>query len=110
MTPENLRSRPEPGLDVSIDLPERIAAPPRLSERVPALYPWAVRAHRLRRRLAWLRSDAVWAVRREAPPTPYRVTKHKSLLLRQLGESDMWLQHNKVTNLRLAAARLSTAW
>jgi vancomycin resistance protein VanW len=103
MTTENVVPAVEPAAEMPLDLPARIVAPPRLSERFPALYPWAVRAHRLRRRLAWLRSDAVWAVRRAGVPAPYRVKKHRSLLLRQLGESEMWLQHNKVTNLRLAA-------
>ncbi|MGI8701678.1 MAG: VanW family protein [Nocardioidaceae bacterium] len=35
-----------------------------------------------------------------------RIKEHKSLLLRQLGESEMYLQHNKVTNLRLAASKV----
>lgn len=103
MTADDMVAGPEPRLIPPIVLPERITSPRRLSQRFPVLFPWAVRAHRLRRRVAWLRSDAVWAVRRAAPPTPYGVKKHKSLLLRQLGESQMWLQHNKVTNLRLAA-------
>jgi vancomycin resistance protein VanW len=103
MTAEGELAGLEAGFEQTFVLPERIAAPPRLSERFPVLYPWAVRAHRLIRWVAWLRSDAMWAVRRAAPPTPDRVKEHKSLLLRQLGESEMWLQHNKVTNLRLAA-------
>jgi vancomycin resistance protein VanW len=78
----------------------------RLSARHPALYPWAVRYHQVRRYVAWFRSDAVWAHRRPAPATPYRVKQHRSLLLRRLGESEMWLQHNKVANLRLACDRV----
>jgi vancomycin resistance protein VanW len=66
------------------------------------LYPWAVRVHRARRTWRWLRSDTQWAVRRTAPETPFRVKRHKSILLRQLGATEMWMQHNKVTNLRLA--------
>jgi vancomycin resistance protein VanW len=79
----------------------------RLSERHPRLYPLAVWVSRCRRRWRWLRTDAVWA-RRPASATgvPVRVKAHRSLLLRQLGESEMYLQHNKVTNLRLAAARM----
>ncbi|RLV49397.1 vancomycin resistance protein [Nocardioides mangrovicus] len=84
-------------------LPERVAARPRLTQRHPWLYPVAVRYHQARRRAAWLRSGTAWATRRPAPETTYRVKQHKSLLLRQLGQADMWLQHNKVTNLRLAA-------
>ncbi|MGH3414635.1 MAG: VanW family protein [Marmoricola sp.] len=85
-------------------LPARLAAPPRPSERFPVLYPLAVRAHRLRRHLAWRMSGDRWARRRPVGRLPFRVKRHSSLLLRQLGEEEMWLQHNKVANLRLAAA------
>ena len=76
----------------------------RLSERHPALYPLAVRLNRARRRVQWILGDERWAAQRETADLPVRVKQHKSLLLRQLGESEMYLQHNKVTNLRLAAA------
>lgn len=97
---------------MSLDLmvPARVTAPARLTERHPALYPWAVRLHRARRRWHWLTQRltgrTVWAVRRPGAVTScssYRIKQHKSLLLRQLGDTEMWLQHNKVTNLRLAA-------
>lgn len=87
-------------------LPARLAAPPRLTERHPALFPVAVRAHRARRRLAWMRSGTSWATERDAVPLEARVKKHRSLLLREIGDSDMRLQHNKVINLRLASARV----
>ncbi len=86
--------------------PARLSAPPRLTERHPALFPLAVRAHRARRRLRWLTSPEPWAATRATEPLPYRVKQHKSLLLRELGASEMYLQHNKVTNLRLASARV----
>lgn len=35
-----------------------------------------------------------------------RVKRHRSLLLRELGESEMWMQHNKVRNLTLAAEKV----
>lgn len=88
--------------------PERVTAPPRLTERFPALYPLAVRVHRARRRVQWLRSDADWVGAHSAEPLEFRVKRHRSLLLRELGESEMWMQHNKVTNLRLANARVDT--
>ena len=87
-------------------LPARLTAPPRLSQRHPALYPIAVRVHRARRRLAWIRSDSTWSADRSSDVLPARVKRHRSLLLRTLGDSDMRLQHNKVTNLRLATARV----
>lgn len=43
-----------------------------------------------------------------APPDdfPHQVVEHRSVLLRELSGIDMQLQRNKITNLRLAAARL----
>jgi vancomycin resistance protein VanW len=87
-------------------VPARIAAPPRLSERHPRLFPWAVRLHRARRRVQWLTAGTDWARRRQDLPLPVRVEKHGSLLLRELSADEMVLQHNKVVNLRLAAARV----
>ena len=86
--------------------PARVTAPPRLTERHPWLFSLAVRAHRARRRWHWLTSGTTWATARDDVPLPYRVKRHKSLLLRRLGESEMWLQHNKVRNLELASARV----
>ena len=40
-------------------------------------------------------------------PLPYRIKKHKSLLLRKLGSSDMYLQHNKIKNLQIVAQELN---
>jgi vancomycin resistance protein VanW len=80
----------------------------RWSERVPALYPLAVEVHRLRRRARWLRQDLRSTTRvarqRQDDDLPVRVIRHRSLLLRTLGDSEMWLQHNKVVNLRIACA------
>ncbi len=78
----------------------------RLSQRVPALYPVAVRYHRARRRIEWMRSSTAFSRDKQHDNLPVRVKRHKSLLLRQLGETEMWMQHNKVTNLRLACAQV----
>lgn len=78
----------------------------RWSQRIPALYPVAVRYYRARRRLQWMRSPLTFSSARQPESLPARVKQHKSLLLRSLGETEMWLQHNKVTNLRLACARV----
>ena len=89
-------------------IPARLTAAPRLSERLPALYSLAVRVHQVRRQLRWLRSDAVWASTKEPTALAVRVTKHGSLLLRELSADEMVLQHNKVINLRLAANQVDT--
>ena len=78
----------------------------RWSERVPLLYPLAVRYHRVLKRLEWIRSSTPYAGTRAATDLPIRIKRHKSLLLRQLGETEMWMQHNKVTNLKLACAQV----
>lgn len=77
----------------------------RLTDRAPWLYRPAVFALRMRRRRRWLTSGARWAVVKDKP-LPVRVKPHKSLLLRTLGESEMWLQHNKVVNLGIAAPKI----
>jgi vancomycin resistance protein VanW len=95
------------GADLPVlELPEQVTAPLRLTERHPWLMPVAVRLHRARRRLRWMRSRTAWARTRSDQTLPVRVKLHRSLLRRRLGESEMWLQENKVVNLRLAAARV----
>ncbi len=71
----------------------------------PALYVAAVAVHRVRRRIRWLTGGARWAAGRSTEPQLTRVIRHRSLLMRQLGDTQMWMQENKVTNLRVAAAR-----
>jgi vancomycin resistance protein VanW len=67
-------------------------------------------AHRARRRTQWVRDGwagrVVWAARHDDADLPVRLKQHGSLLLRELDADQMHLQHNKVTNLRLAAARM----
>jgi vancomycin resistance protein VanW len=96
---------PEP-----LDLPARLTAPPRLTQRHPWLLPAAMAVHRARRRTRWVRDAwsgrVVWARSRDAVDLPVRLKQHGSLLLRELDPDQMHLQHNKVTNLRLAAERM----
>lgn len=77
----------------------------RLTERHPWLFPWAVRAHQVRRHAQWLRPGTTWATAHDGQHLPTRVTKHASLLMRELSEDEMVLQRNKVVNLRLASRR-----
>ncbi|QIX28624.1 VanW family protein [Nocardioides sp. JQ2195] len=88
------------------EIPAQVVAPPRLTQRVPALHPLAVRVHRARRRVRWWRSGTAWATQRRPTSLPVRVKKHASLLMRELAEDEMVLQRNKVVNLRLASARV----
>lgn len=90
-------------IPIDFEVPERLTAGPRFSERHPWVFPVAVKVHQARRWWRWQRSGDDWARDHRVDPLPIRVKQHKSLLLRELGESEMWLQHNKVTNLRLAS-------
>lgn len=89
----------------TLHLPTRFEVGAPFSERHPWVYPAAVRYHQARRWLRWLTSGTRWATSQQTDPLPNRVKQHKSLLMRQLGESEMWLQRNKVVNLRLACER-----
>lgn len=93
-----------------LELPARLTAPPRLTQRHPSLLPLAMGVHRARRRTTWASQRwsgrVVFARDRAAGPLPVQVEKHASLLLRELDPDQMHLQHSKVTNLRLAAARM----
>ena len=73
-----------------------------LSHRHPWLYAFAVFCHRQKRRLRWLSDRNVYAS--ELKPDEkleHNVKRHSSRLLKKLGRTEMWLQHNKVHNLKL---------
>lgn len=89
-----------------VRLPARLAARPSFSRRHPAAYPLAVLAHRACRQVRWLLQRKPFASTRTVEPLTIRVHRHKSPLLRRLGESEMRLQHGKVVNLRLACTRV----
>jgi vancomycin resistance protein VanW len=69
----------------------------------PALY-WArVWQKRFFRALHWRFSPRRYAEKRKPDePLPFRHVKHTSKLIRQLGNTDLLLQKNKVLNLKLA--------
>ncbi len=61
----------------------------------------------LKRRLRWFFHRAKYASRRDRTARmPHVQIMHRSFLLRPLKGVDMYLQHNKVTNLRLAISRI----
>lgn len=91
---------------ITFELPTRLEAGAPLSERIPWLYPIALKYHQARRWLTWQLGDEQWATQHSEAKLLHRVKQHKSLLMRQLGESEMWLQRNKVVNLRLACAEV----
>ena len=64
----------------------------------------------IRRRVRWLARRGSYAAPAKGCAqnvhTPYTLATHRSPILRKLKDVDMYLQHNKTTNLRLAAARI----
>lgn len=58
----------------------------------------------LKRKLKWYFSDTKFAKVDNSLKCPYSLIEHKSTLLRKLKDVDMYLQYNKITNLKLAIA------
>lgn len=58
-----------------------------------------------KRRVEWSTGTTKYA-RNIGPPLAHVIIQHESLLLRPLKGVDMYLQHNKITNLRLAAGSM----
>lgn len=77
-----------------------------LSQRHPILYFLAVWARRLRRYADWYLDDKNYALNRSNEKLPYRMKKHQSVLLKKLGDSEMQLQVNKITNLKIATKQI----
>ena len=61
----------------------------------------------VRRYRMWFGMRRQFAREKSTEPLPYQYFSHKTLLLRKLKDVDMWMQYNKITNLKLAAARLN---
>ena len=60
----------------------------------------------LKRQYEWIRNYGSFASHRDLKALPCELKKHQSLLLRELKGVDMYLQHNKVVNLKLAIQHL----
>ncbi|WP_426448926.1 VanW family protein [Paenibacillus sp. S-38] len=86
-----------------MNLKNPIPAP---KDRSPLRLAAGIAYYRARRRLQWLISGSDYASERSRELLPYVLFTHRTPLLRQLKDVDMRLQYNKVTNLRLAAARI----
>lgn len=68
---------------------------------------WGKEYFILKRKWKWLTDGTKYVSRYSKAMCPYSIIKHKSFLLRPLKDVDMILQHNKVTNLRLAIEKIS---
>jgi vancomycin resistance protein VanW len=78
-----------------------------LSQRGAFWYFAAVWTRRTMRYAQWFFGDKKYAKKRSENKLAFRVKKHQSVLLRKLGQSDMRLQINKVTNLKIAVKKIN---
>lgn len=79
-----------------------------ISQRHPVLYFLAVWVRRIRRYGNWYFDKYSYSSDKRKEKLPYRVKKHQSVLIKKLGDSDLQLQINKVTNLRIAIEKINT--
>lgn len=79
-----------------------------ISQYHPILYFIAVWIRRIKRQIKWKIDSNKYAKQKKSEPLPFRIKKHQSVLLKKLGESDMQLQINKVTNLKIAVKRINS--
>lgn len=61
----------------------------------------------LRRRFKWLQESANFAYPDQSEGIDHQIFRHKTVMLRPLRNVEMYLQHNKITNLRLAIAPIN---
>ena len=57
-----------------------------------------------KRRLKWMVNSSVYARPVENSGIDHSLFRHQDMMLRPLRDVEMYLQHNKITNLRLAIA------
>ena len=60
----------------------------------------------LRKRL-WIQKRKYFARSFQKEPLPYLYFAHKTILLRKLKDVDMWMQENKIINLKIAAKQVN---
>lgn len=63
--------------------------------------------YRTKRRLLWIFGKYKFATTKESAPYTYTYYTHSTPLLRQLKSVDMYLQYNKIINLKLAADKIN---
>lgn len=59
------------------------------------------------RKIIWLKKSKVFARHFSTQFFPYTYFSHKTILLRKLKSVDMWLQENKIINLKIACKQLN---
>ena len=59
------------------------------------------------RKISWIRMKEIFASNYQQEALPFLYFSHRTILLRDLRDVDMWLQHNKIINLKIAAKKLN---
>ncbi len=62
--------------------------------------------YRCKRYIEWYTNRKTYASQKQNDRLPYSIYTHQTLLLRKLKNVDMWYQHNKIINLKLAIKRI----
>lgn len=78
-----------------------------LSQRYPIFYFISIWEKRIRRQVTWYFDNKRYTNTRKEEKLGFRVKKHQSKLLKKLGESDMQLQYNKITNLGIVVNQVN---
>ncbi len=61
----------------------------------------------IKRYFYWYFSKTVFAEKLHENQMPNEIFTHKTMLLRELKDIDMWIQHNKVKNLKIAIKKIN---
>lgn len=59
------------------------------------------------RKLLWIKQKKHFAKEYNETPLPYKYTSHSTILLRKLKDVDMYLQENKIINLKIAVKKIN---
>ena len=59
------------------------------------------------RKLRWIKDNRIFATERNNAPLRFSYFSHKTLLRRKLRNVDMWMQENKIVNLKIAAKKVN---
>lgn len=78
-----------------------------LSQRHPIFYFVSVWEKRIRKYISWFFDGKKYTKIKNDKRLSFRVKKHQSRLLRKLGDTEMWLQHNKIKNLEIAIQQIN---
>ena len=76
-------------------------------KRSPARIYFGTKYYRMRRYIDWYFGNTKYALTQADELLQHVVCQHRSLLLRELKDCEMWLQHNKVKNLKVATKILN---